>query len=191
MNMHWLSVPRAFFVKGSAKSIGGPGAVTQEILTSCLSHLKNWGVLVREGILSEFPSHEIMRSNDIFDTICLEHLPLDLVQKPLRRFASAFTLDHTSLQSQFCSDWPYVRQLYLRAAGGKSVDDCWSELILLRDRADHHDLSFVLCRKVCWAISSSGLEQDLSKAAHCITERSLALTGSTNLVSHIEYSMEC
>ena len=175
MMLSWLSKPRSFIVRGQGRCLGGPGAVTEEMKQSAITVFKNWVVLVSEGLLAEFPAHEIMQHLNVFETISLDQLPRVLCDTPLRRLSSAFGVDRLALTSEFCTVWPFAQRLHRQSK--MSVDEAWRQALLRRHacRDSCSALGFVFCRKVCWSISTSGLEQKFSKGMVYVNERMLAL----------------
>ena len=57
----------AFFLDGSAKSVGGPGSVTPAIMERCRQRFVTWITLVRETIQAEFPNFEFAHALDAFN----------------------------------------------------------------------------------------------------------------------------
>ena len=62
-----LEQPRAFFVGGSAKTLGGANKVTMVMLSRCLSRMVAWVRLAIECIDYEFPDWHLLLAVSVFD----------------------------------------------------------------------------------------------------------------------------
>ena len=171
--LDYLKQQRAFMVMNVAHSIGGCGAVTENLKTECLTHLRRWVVMAFEVLKAEFPSHEIMQSMLVFDT-SRPPSPPATIDNALRRLASAFSLCDAQLRCEYDAIHPYARSLQKKMPGVGLP--ALYRTILQRRHRECPMLMHVLARFSAWSVSTSGLEQRFSKAAKLITERQGSLT---------------
>ena len=165
--LDWLERPRIFSVCGKGRILGGHNAVTKSMKKEAVSHMKNWVVLVRQGLLAEFPCHKVLQSMSIFETVTAKNLDPKVrgLQESIERLCSTFSLDPHECRKQFFSTWPMARCEY--AGGMATATESWATVLLRLYDGSHGPphpnalLTYVLCRKVCWSPSSSGLEQIL------------------------------
>ena len=97
MMLDYLTQQRACMVLKVAHSIGGYGAVTDNLKAECLTYLQRWVVMAFQVLKAEFPSHEVMQSMLILNTSVLPSPPAT-VNQALRRLASTFSLCSTPLR---------------------------------------------------------------------------------------------
>ena len=95
--LDYLTQQRAFMVMKVAHSIGGYGAVTDNLKAECLTYLQRWAVMALQVLKAEFPSHEIMQSMLVFNTSGLPSPPATINQG-LQRLASTFSLCDVQLR---------------------------------------------------------------------------------------------
>ena len=177
MILRLLEHPHMFFLKGVGRCVGGAGSVTADMKSKAIQHMKNWVLLVRQGLPAEFPTRETMQSMSIFETVLLEELKRKSVGEPIARLSGAFGFCAHEFTSQFCSVWPYSRQTFLRSGKSLSAKEAWRQTLtrMQKQRCAVQGplVLFVLCRAIAWSISTSGLEQRFSKAALWVNERQL------------------
>ena len=118
-----LAKPRVCWVGDSQRTIGGPGAVTQQLLGKCLSRMANWLRLTISAVSAEFPDWQLTQSMSVFN---LEHpqAPAD-DQRNFERLAAAFKLDATILCCEYEEARPIAARIY-RQAGTKCSVDAWT-----------------------------------------------------------------
>ena len=80
-----LQKPRLAWVGPHAKTIGGPGAVTQEMVARCLSRMAGWVRLSLQCMDYEYPSWHLLLSFSVFDLCSLK------AQRTSHGFGDAFS----------------------------------------------------------------------------------------------------
>ena len=119
----------------------------------------------------------------IFETVTAKNLDPKVrgLQASIERLCSTFNLDPHEFRKQFFATWPMARYEY--AGGMATATESWAT-VLQRPDGSHGPhpnalLTYVLCRKVCWSLSTSGLEQRFSKVDRLIRQCQLHMKEST------------
>lgn len=110
------------------RSLGGPGAVTDEMIELCMSRMASWVRLAIATVRAEFPDWEVMSAFGAFDL----SLPssASCITTSLSRLARVFSIDNDALQSQFMT----VRKMAIAIKAQKDVSmfEAWREASLRR-----------------------------------------------------------
>lgn len=153
------------------KSLGGAGAVKQEVLDRCFARMANWVRLAGERLEGEFPS---WRALHLFEVFNLSNTNGEGMKTQLLQLAEIFGIEDTeALVQQFFHIRINARH---RLETGKvtASKDAWRDARLhLHDRRmTHHtcdSLDFILCRYLTFSgNTTSGVEQTFSQTVRCL-----------------------
>lgn len=64
--LEWLKKETVIRIKHDYRSIGGPDAVTPELLNNCFERMSEWVFLAKETLVAEWPSFEAVRAFSVF-----------------------------------------------------------------------------------------------------------------------------
>ena len=181
-----LHTPHVCWVSGKQHIVGGPGAVTDELVGRCLSRMANFLRLTVSAVSAEFPQWQLVQALDVFNLsryCCkqrgakrgrgLAAAPAD--QKAnFDRLAKSFDLDAGLLEEEFNSCLHAAKTKYEREGTGTSTT-AWVAAIkegfstsLLRLRAS--PLARVVHIAQCWTgLSTSKVEQTFGKIKSVVT----------------------
>ena len=164
-----LAKPRVCWVGGSQRTIGGPGAVTEQLLGKCLSRMANWLRLTISAVSAEFPDWQLTQSMSVFN---LEppQAPAD-AQAYFERLAAAFELDAAILMREYEEARPMAARFY-RQAGTRCSMGAWVQAAFILQKPRrlgrtaylNSPLLRILHVAQCWiGLSTSRIEQHFSK----------------------------
>jgi len=155
-----LSKPVTIFLRASGgtytpKTLGGPGAITDDILDRCFERMINWLKLARAVVEAEFPSFEAVSAFGALNLSKTQHtLNADSVVNQITSLAHLVKVSKAELSAQFDK---YIRSALVYVRDGKAVADAWRAAVANRNGCKA--LQQVLIRFVAYCISTSGVEQ--------------------------------
>ncbi|CAJ1402004.1 unnamed protein product [Effrenium voratum] len=162
----------------SVRTIGGPGSITVEMLSSCLRRMRTWAVLANEVIKHELPDWDLVSSFAIFDCKRADGLTTASSTRDthIRRLAAFFNLDESLLRSQYFDLSPIakVRCKNLDCSSQVAWQSVIAEVMSSQRRRDRHPcdvLQCVLARWCGWSPSTSAVEQSFGHGTHFATAR--------------------
>ena len=173
-----LSKPHVCWIRGEQHVLGGPHAVTDELLARCLSRMANWIRLTVSAVSAEFPRWQLLRALDVFNL--LQHTKgapeAATAQRSaeqvgnFERLATAFEVDLCLLMEEYDTCLHIAKKGFLREGTGSSVD-AWITAIkmLHRGNVSHLEaspLARILHIAQCWSgLSTSKVEQSFGKSS--------------------------
>ena len=155
-----LKKPVTLFLRGaggaySPKTLGGPSAVTDAILSRCFLRMRNWLHLARAVIHAEFPAFEAVAS---FSALKLSKnqptIDAESVGNQLASLAHLTGVRRSDLKSQFDM---HIRAALVHTNNGKDAAEAWR--LTVAGRRGAGALQEALMRFVGYCLSTSGVEQ--------------------------------
>ena len=176
--IEYLREQRGYLLENEARTLGGEGRVTQQLLVRCCEIFKAYVRLAVQTIEQEFPHHDVLHAMSVFNIRerrsnddSLDHLMwTDRRQASLERLAQVCNVDAEALRSQFMDLEPIAR--YQAGSARCSSFEAWRTAILrcrdskpqVRERRSHHVLLQVLVKYGAFSgLTTSGVEQAFSK----------------------------
>ena len=172
--------------KAGLKSIGGAGAVSDEMFNRCLKRMQNVVALLVSIVDVEFPRWEVFMSFRVLnlnDRCGPQNKVLPRVEgvasKDLERLATFFNLDLKALICQFEDYVPEVIRLYKTMGAGATWRAAWQSAVTRAarrsDMTNAHpqdQLNRLLQRYIAWCgCTTSGVEQSFGKAEWLLPKR--------------------
>ena len=94
--------------RGQARSLGGPSAVTDQVIAVCMARMAAWVRLAKVSVDAEFPSWELFSAFGVFN---LRASPSPVMKTQwLHRLATFSNVDAHRLSLQFNDHWLFARQ---------------------------------------------------------------------------------
>ena len=159
--------------------------MSQGALDTTLGRMKAWVRVVKQIIEAEFPQFSLICSLSVF---CLQPAPsADLspaVRTKLQRLANTF--NKKRLEIEFADHLPWALQSFADAQG--SFWNAWACAVRQTRgmRGSAHpsdDLAYVVQRGICFAPTTSPIEQSFSKVAERLGSKRLNANASTEACS--------
>jgi hypothetical protein len=153
------------------KNLGGPGAITPEILDSCIARLAAWVRLTSATVRAEFPDWDVISAFNAFSLKVDPDSPKAnaFIAKCLERLAKTFNVDSRALMLQFTD---FRKFALVKHKTGLNNFDSWkaSVLQLSPQARSHHErgaLFHVLARYGAFiGASTSCVERTFSAVQH-------------------------
>ena len=176
-----LKTSRAFIAAGEAKTLGGAGKVSADIIATCRVRMQSFVALAVQTLRAEFPCFELLSSFGIFNvapsqkTVCNQSDERTCTS--IQRLAQVFSCDSEALMSEFLDHQPIARHA---ATQGHDNFNAWKFAVLkTRSRASsrsNHPSDALHVILVCYGAfngcTTSGVEQMFSQIAqHVPPER--------------------
>ena len=171
-----LGRPRVWIAKGRTFSLGSAGGPDRAVVERCLARMRTWCYLVKETVLAEFPSHELLNAFECFD-VTAPRVRDEIPTEPLRRLSIAYKIDEDRLCKQFHDVEPTA--YHIAQSTRCSSTDAWATALQkLQDRRMVNvrptDAIGTAVAEMCVysrAVTSS-VEQSFSRTAWAFTDRS-------------------
>ena len=170
--------PHVCWINGTQRVLGGPGAVTPELLSRCLSRMANWIRLTITAVSAEFPSWQLLQALDVLslDRHATSRTNDGQTATHFERLAAAFHLDAGLLKEEFDACSHLATKAHSRSAGGNGVDAWITAIKYLhrtKTRMDSSPLAKILHVAQCWSgLSTSRVEQNFGKIRSVVTKES-------------------
>ena len=177
MAMDTLQRTLTWSVNGELFSMGGVGQPSEDVVTTCLNHMKCWCRLARAIVEAEFPDFQVVMAFSIFN-LGSERLEAgtkfsDITPKQNRdmeRLCKILDVDLLVFKEQFMDHRALAERAWAKGTDDKLM--CWREA-LARNSArpeqaakhPHSELLRVLIRFGAWKASTSGVEQSFGRLA--------------------------
>ncbi len=172
------------------KSIGDPRGVSHDTQVPCLNRMHCWVRLAAEVLRTDFPSYELMQAYSVFNVGLRSpgRQSADVVateEENLERIASSLALDKEVLVAQFRHNLPIADRL--KKSEQCSNGEAWRLALAttqyrksVAERFPVGELLPALRRYRASGISTSGIEQNFSKAVRSINEQQLSGMGESS-----------
>ena len=183
--MDRLQVPAVILVGRDAKTIGGDGAITTAMRTTCLARMMNFCKLAKLTITAEFPSFDTLVAFEVFDIPDDATISGDIsasAGNQLQLLARVFGLNPDKLRRGFAFTRPIAVQKKHTLSELSNLS-AWKAAIDHIGRARRFDsnvltLLAALLRYGSWTASSCGVERTFSLFQWSLESRKAWLTDS-------------
>ena len=151
-----LKTSKGFLLHGRGKTVGGPEAVTQSMISRARETMRWYTKLAAEVVNAEFPSFELLQAFCIFDVQPRKESSLDeaLQNTSVERLAKVFSVDMQMLMNQYLDHRPIA--LNEARSHRMSNSEAWASAVQRTSRrastAQNHPsaaLREVLMRYLC------------------------------------------
>ena len=119
--------------KTYAKSLGGPGTISAEVLDTCFEHMSAWVRLALETMRAEYPGSELLQTFSIFSLANVSE-PEQFSEK-CARMGQIFSMDQDALQTQLLS--LRLHAIKAHQTGTDTAFKAWKKAIEWNTRQAH------------------------------------------------------
>ena len=153
-----LQRPRVVMLKGAAKVLGGPGAVSADIVRRCISRMANWVKLTMKTIQAEWPDFGLLNAFSILNLNYCSATPVKGANAQhdmwIERLAVGLNVSEVDLRGQLVDYHHAALRWFLRCPENTRVSaEAWKQSMLDLSRQASRDHPSQALSKVVRALN--------------------------------------